>query len=145
MKRVTLFAFCILTIFSCTHTKQTTKNEMGLNTITLHEGKWYSNFKDEVFIRCIKRLYPQKFGHMIDSLDASHAANLDQLDYDSQIEGIADSLATVFTKRNEARWTIENRKIIFNVCLNYRNSAELDQLAVRLYRKNYESKTKTKE
>ncbi len=72
---------------------------------------------------------------MVDSLDGSFAANIERLDYSSEIERIADSLATSFSKGNEATWTIENRKVTLNVCLGYRNSAELDRLAVLLYKK----------
>jgi isocitrate dehydrogenase kinase/phosphatase len=135
MKRCIFFAFCILSIFSCTSTRRISKIEPGRSKITLHEGKWYFNFKTEVFTRCLKKLYPQEFSGMVDSLDGSFAANIEWLDYNRDIERIADSLATSFSKRNEATWTIENRKVTLNVCLGYRNSAELDRFAVLLYKK----------
>ena len=79
---------------------------------------------------------------MIDSLDGSYAANIERLDYNSDIEKIADSLATSFSKRNEATWTIENRKVTLNVCLGYRNSIELDHFAVLLYKQYHTKKEK---
>jgi hypothetical protein len=69
----------------------------------------------------------------LNSLDGSSAANLDHLGYNEKIRDAIDSLAISFSKRNETKWTIENRNVTINVCLSYRNSIELDSIALRFY------------
>jgi hypothetical protein len=113
------------------------KENIASNKIKLHEGNWYYNFKNEVFIRCLKRLYSQKLDTLIDSIDASSSANLEWLDYNVETIRIIDSLAEGFVKRPQASWTIENRKITMNICISYRNSTELDKVAVFFYRKSH--------
>lgn len=103
----------------------------------LHEGRWYFNFKTEVFIRCLKKIYPRGFSAFFDSTDASSSANIDHLDNNCEVLKIADSLANDFSKRTETSWDIENKKVTMNVCISYRNSAELDSIAVFYYRKFY--------
>jgi hypothetical protein len=78
---------------------------------------------------------------VIDSLDASGSANMDQLNYDEKVLHLADSLATSFSKRQEAFWTVESGKVTMNVCLSYRNSKELDSLSVLYYQKYFKKKT----
>jgi hypothetical protein len=111
------------------------KSIINSEEVTLHEGRWYFNFKNEVFIRCLKKLYPEQFSSMIDSLDASSSANLDQLDYNQEMLKIADSLANSFTKKHEALWTVEGKKVTLNICMSYRSSTELDSVAVFFYDK----------
>lgn len=140
MKSNLLLICCVCAFFACKLTHKTLKGEVNTNTITLHEGNWISNFKNEVFIRCLKKLYPTELGAMIDSLDASSSANLDQVDFNQRIVEIVDSLATSFTNRHETTWTIEERKVTLNICLSYRNSMELDSIALRVYQKFVEKK-----
>ena len=128
-KTLALFMLC----FSCTG-KSPQGNYNTSQTIKLHEGNWLSNFKNEVFIRCLKKLYPKSFTTFIDSSDASSSANIDRLDYNKEVLKLADSLADGFVKRPEATWSIENAKVTMNVCMSYRNSAELDSVAVLLDR-----------
>jgi hypothetical protein len=141
MKPIIFYFVCLLTFASCTHTNIATKSNSDFSTIRLHEGNWYFNFKNEVFIRCLKQAYPQRFSAFIDSVDASSAANVDRLDFNSEVVKAADNLATAFMKRVETSWTIEGKKITLNSCIAYRNSAELDAVAVTLYRR-FHSKTK---
>ena len=122
-------------IWSCNYSLKSVDEPSNQNVILLHEGKGYTNFKNEVFIRCLKKLYPVNLSVMLDTLDASTSANLDQLGYNFQLEKIADSLAEAFKNRNDAEWSIENKKVTMNVCLNYRNSAELDEFTLNLFRK----------
>lgn len=136
MKVICICLFCLV-FWSCKHTNVISNNVVDSTTIKLHEGHWYSNFKNEVFIRCLKKIYPESFKKLIDSLDASTSANIDQLDNNLLLLSVADSLANNFAKRPEASWTIENAKVTLNVCIGYRNSSELDSVAVFLYRKYY--------
>jgi hypothetical protein len=144
--------FCVLLFCSCQHRNIDSKRIINspekkiytavadsLDSVTrnLHEGKWYFNFKTEVFIRCLKKIYPPAFTAFIDSTDASSSANIDHLDYNREVLKIADSLANAFSKRPEASWTIENAKVTMNICIAYRNSAELDSLAVLLHKRFY--------
>lgn len=107
------------------------------STISLHEGKWISNFKNEVFLRCLKKLYPQSLSDLIDSNDVSSAANLDHLEFNTKVTHIVDSLANSFATRQEALWTIEGKKVTMNVCMKYRNSKELDSLTMLYYQRFY--------
>jgi len=110
------------------------------NTIILHEGRWISNFKNEVFIRCLNKLFPAELSATLDSIDGSNSANFEQLEYDQQVIGAIDSIATSFSKRNETTWAIEQRRVTINVCLSYRNSTELDILARHFYKKLAENR-----
>jgi hypothetical protein len=133
-----LIGFAFLS--SCESTQKLANKAQKENEIRLHEGSWYFNFKNEVFVSCLKKLYPHSFSIMIDSVDASSTANIDQLDYNRKIIDIADSLATNFTKRQETLWTIEAKKVTLNVCMRYRNSIELDSAAVFFFKKFHEKK-----
>jgi|ERR1035437_4351121 hypothetical protein len=158
MKAINFSFFCLLFFYSCKQSNvepknsmDSSKNNIGIpkniinfsknnidsSTIKLHEGHWYFNFKTEVFIRCLKKIYPDIFSTLIDSLDASTSANIDQLDNNLVVFKIADSLANAFSKRREVFWAIENKKITMNICIGYRNSAELDSIAVFFYKKFY--------
>lgn len=119
----------------CNTANKTSRNENPLKSIPLHEGRWYTNFKNEVFLRCLKNAYPKSFGDLIDSIDGSSSANLDQLEYNKEVLYIADSLALQFLKSDEVSWKIEGKNVIFNFCMNYRNSKELDSLTELLYKK----------
>jgi hypothetical protein len=141
MKTIISIALWAFTALSCSHTLESQGGNPNKNTITLHEGKGYTNYKNEFFINCLKKLYPEKFSLMLDSLDASQSANIDQLNYDTQLQQLVDSLAESFTKRNEANWSIENRKVTLNVCISYRNSKELVQIAVSFFRRQNKNKT----
>lgn len=143
--------FCLLFFCSCQLTDVNSKkvidsseknvysstDSSDSSTKKLHEGRWYFNFKNEVFIRCLKKIYPESFRAFIDSTDASSSANIDHLDYNREVLKIADSLANDFSKRAETSWDIENKKVTINVCISYRNSAELDAIAVFYYRMFY--------
>ena len=135
MKIIALLFGTVIILVSCIHTNKLSSNEVRLSTITLHEGKWISNFKNEVFLRCLNKLLPAGFNAALDSIDASSFANFEHLEYDQQILITIDSIANSFSKRNEANWTIEQRKVTINVCLGFRNSAELDSLAWKFYKK----------
>jgi hypothetical protein len=158
MKAINFSFFCLLFFYSCKQSNvepknsmDSSKNNIGIpkniinfsknnidsSTIKLHEGQWYFNFKTEVFMRCLKKIYPKSFTAFIDSSDASSSANIEWLRYDSEVLKIADSLANNFAKRPEASWTIENTKVTLNVCIGYRNSIELDSVAVFFYHKFY--------
>lgn len=99
MKTLIYFLIGLLMLFACKNTQELTKATREGSEIKLHEGSWYSNFKNEVFINCLKKMYPQNFSLMIDSVDASSSANIYQLDYNREIINIADSLANDFTKK----------------------------------------------
>jgi hypothetical protein len=135
MKTLIYFFIGLVILFSCKSTQKLTNPTREDSKIKLHEGNWYFNFKNEVFISCLKKIYPQNLSSMIDSLDASSLANIDQLDYNRDIINIADSLANNFTKRQEALWTIEGRKVTLNICMRYRNSLELDSVAVFFFKR----------
>ena len=149
MKIVCVSLCCILFFCFCQHTNVNIKNRTDSedklytfvadstdsSTRQLHEGRWYFNFKNDVLIRCLKNIYPQRFSAFIDSTDASTSANIEHLGNNQEVLKIVDSLANAFTKRPEASWTIENAKVTMNVCIDYRNSTELDSLAVFFYRK----------
>lgn len=135
MKNIALVACFVSIVVSCKHTRKLSSNEMQVNKITLHEGRWISNFKNEVFIRCLNKLFPVGLNATLDSLDGSSSANFEQLDYDQEVIVAIDSIATSFSKRNETIWTIEQRKVTINVCLSFRNSTELDILARQFYKK----------
>jgi hypothetical protein len=135
MKTIALIICFVAIIVSCKHTSRLSSNEVRINTITLHEGRWISNFKNEVFIRCLNKLLPEDISTTLYLADASSSANLEQLDYDQQVVEVIDSIATFFSKRNENTWTIEKRKVTINVCLSFRNSTELDSLARDFYKK----------
>jgi hypothetical protein len=115
---------------------------MDSSVIKLHEGWWYTNFKNEVFIQCLKRLYPKNFSTFFDSLDASSTANTDQLDFNTEVLKIADSIAGEFVKGPESSWTIENKKIVMNICMGYRNSEALDAVSVFFYKRFHPIKEK---
>jgi hypothetical protein len=137
MKTMIFCFFYLISISACGQNNIVDKDSLSRSskTINLHEGSWYSNFKNEVFIRCLKRLYPQSFSLFIDSTDASSSANMDWLSYNTELLKIVDSLSSQFMKRKSTSWSIENKKVTLNVCMDYRNSAELDSLAVFYYRK----------
>ena len=109
-----------------------------MSEIKLHEGEWYANFKNEVFIRCLHKLFPRPLSELIASTDGSSSANLEWLNYNAAILKTVDSLANEFTKRTEASWVIEGRKVTMNVCMQYRNSPELDAIAVYFFNKREE-------
>lgn len=71
---------------------------------------------------------------LIQASDGSTAANLDQLDFSEEAVQSVDSLVAAFIKRKELFPDMENRKVILNACLAYRNSEELDDVAVRNFR-----------
>ena len=127
--------FLLAVMFSCGSTSPEINNVRDPIAIQLHEGNWISNFKNEVFIRCLKKMYPKDLSALFDSADASSSANIDHLGYNRGVLQIADSLAERFVKRPEASWTIEGAKPTLNVCLGYRNSAELDSLTLIIYYK----------
>ncbi len=135
MKAVYFSLLYSIIFFSCNHTHVLGKQNIDSSVIKLHEGQWYYNFKNEVFIRCLKKIYPKIFSELIDSLDASTAANTDQLGFNREVLNLADSLAANFAKRPEASWKIERAKVTLNVCISYRNSIELDSIAVFFYDK----------
>lgn len=135
-----LFFLFITSFFSCKVVNNDIKNSKNVddtfkisNRITLHEGEWISNFKNEVFIRSLKRNTDTTFSMYLDSVDASTSVNLDWLNYDKKLIFSIDSLVSIVTRRKEFNWKIENRKVIFNVCLEYRLSKELDSIAFRFY------------
>lgn len=140
MKKISLLVSLFVFLVACTHSTKITFGNAELYKIKLHEGKWVSNFKNEVFIRCISRLYPSELNNSINSFDASSSANLEWLKYNSEIISVIDSLATSFSKRNEANWTIENRKIAMNLCLAHRNDIVLDSISMKYYKKVVQNK-----
>ena len=141
-----LKTFLILILFccSCNCPKETCpestniKNEKNTMTQVIHEGKWITNFKNEVFIRCLKKIYPLNLTALMDTIDASNSANIDRLGYNKELIEVADSLAEKFSHRPEALWTIEKSKVTLNVCLGYRNSLELDSLSLIYLKKYYQ-------
>jgi hypothetical protein len=136
MKLIPIFVLCLISISgSGQQTKVKNIKGSGTEVITLHEGAWFSNFKNEVFIRCLKKIYPANFTTIVEAEDGSTSANVDWLGYDKRVLNIADSLANEFIKRPQASWKIENKKVTLNVCLNYRNSIELDNLTLLYYKK----------
>jgi hypothetical protein len=135
MKALSSLLLCLMCIYACKPSKMVTQGDTSLSSIQLHEGAWYSNFKNEVFIRCLKKMYPNELAASMDATDASSAANVEWLEYSSDVLGTVDSLADAFVKRKEAMWTLENKKVAMNVCLGYRNSAELDAITVSVYNK----------
>jgi len=134
MKTLCIFFFCLISAYSCKHSNIVRQTDAPF-IVRLHEGLWYSNFKNEVFARCLKKIYPEHLSMLIDTTDGSTAANLEWLRYNHDVINVMDSLASAFAKRVEASWNIENRKVTMNVCLEYRNSYELDSIAVALYKK----------
>jgi hypothetical protein len=133
MKKNILLIYLLSAFFACKTASTIYSGEDSLNKVMLHEGVWVSNFKNQVFIQCLYRLFPADFNAKLNSLDGSSAANLDHLGYNEKIRDAIDSLAISFSKRNETKWTIENRNVTINVCLSYRNSIELDSIALRFY------------
>ena len=103
----------------------------------LHEGRWISNFKDEVFISCLKKIYSNDFQQFYDANDASSAANDDWLQYNRAVTKIIDSLAKNFSDSPEAKWKIEGGKVTMNICLEFRMSKELDSIALVNYKRFY--------
>lgn len=134
MRIALISAICLCVLLSCTPYQKISKNGKSPYVITLHEGEWITNFKNEVFIRCVKKLYPASFSEAVAAVDASTAANLEHLNFDEAVIHQADSLASSFVNRKEFSWEIENTKVILNFCLYYRNSKELDKLTMKLYR-----------
>ena len=134
----------LLAIFSSScHCPKVVRIENKLDNLNMsgkviHEGKWITNFKNEVFLRCLIKIYPPNFKAFIDTTDASSSANIDRLGYNKQLLKIADSLAEKFSQRPEALWTIENSKATINVCLGYRHSLELDSLSIFYFNKYYQ-------
>lgn len=135
MWKITVIIICIISMVSCKAPNEAPRNESQLQSKLLYEGRWCTNFKNEVFLRCLKKAYPKSFGDLIDSIDGSSSANLDQLEYNKEVLHTADSLALQFLKRDEVSWKIEGKNVILNFCMNYRNSKELDSLTGLLYRK----------
>lgn len=140
MKKISLLIPWFMLLGACTHSKNIISDNAQLHKIKLHEGKWVSNFKNEVFIKCISRLYPSELNNSINSFDASSSANLGWLKYNSEIISVIDSLAMSFSKRNEANWTIENRKIAINLCLAYRNDIVLDSISMKYFKRVVQNK-----
>ena len=138
MKNNRVFVLLITAfLYSCSPTKIKTLNPIYDSTIVkLHEGNRIYNCKNEIFIRCLKRLYPQDFSTFFDSTDASSIANMDRLDYNKETIQFVDSLASKFVMRPTASWTIENRRVSMNVCLSYRNSVELDSTILLFYQRH---------
>ncbi|MBN8664900.1 MAG: hypothetical protein J0L83_10010 [Chitinophagales bacterium] len=102
-----------------------------IKRVRIHEGFICTNFKNEVFIQCLRKIYAKELV-TLDSLDGSTAANKEHLGYDAQTLHLIDSLASVFSKRPEMNWHIENKRVIINLCLEYRNSKDVDQIALRI-------------
>jgi hypothetical protein len=137
MKSIMLLLLCMSAVTLYAQTKNGRHKVQQPVSITLHEGEWISNFKNEVFIRCLKKMYTENTAKLIEEEDASSAANADWLDFDKRVFLIADSLANAFIKKPEASYTIENSKVAMNVCMEYRNSVTLDKIAVKLYKLYY--------
>jgi len=135
MKVFCIILLCLLFGYSCSPSNKIDRSTQSSDKISLHEGVWYTNFKNEVFMSCLGTLYPDNLIAAINSVDASSAANLDQLDYRSDVRSVIDSLVGAFIKRPETVWAIENRRVTMNVCLSYRNSTELDSIAIDLYKR----------
>ncbi|MDB5202893.1 MAG: hypothetical protein JWQ27_2302 [Ferruginibacter sp.] len=133
MKTICPIFILLLLLLSCSQRNIPATPNRDVSLVKLHEGPWMTNFKNEVFTRCLHKVYPAELTRRIDSTDASSAANKECLNYDSQVLQLADSLATAFANRPAASWTIENKRVTMNVCLQYRNSSELDSIAVRFY------------
>ncbi len=120
-------------LFACKSSKKAqAKNENPIK-IKLHEGIWISNFKNEVFIRCLKLLYGEKMKDIIENKDASTMVNKEWLKYDVEIIKKADSLSNQFIKNLKHNYSLENKTVIINICLAYRNSISLDKFTFRLY------------
>lgn len=130
-----LFVFLLNILLGCNGANQLPRNHGNTEINCLHEGEWYFNFKNEVFIATLKKLYGEQFTKFIDSADASSSADLDWLDYNKEVISAIDSIAENFAKSQEAKWEIEGGKITMNVCLGYRYSKELDSLAVMYFKK----------
>ncbi|HVZ26390.1 MAG TPA: hypothetical protein VG842_10065 [Sediminibacterium sp.] len=100
----------------------------------IHEASWQFNFKNQVFIACLHKLYLPNIWLMVDSIDGTKAAIYDRLDYNKQVMSIADSLATAISQKIDHSSPIEDRKVILNACLDYRTSKELDRFTDSLFK-----------
>jgi hypothetical protein len=133
MKPAIFFSVIFLFFIRCNNIKKIDTFKNNKQITCLHEGNWIFNFKNEVFISCLKKLYPQSFRNFYDTTDASSSANIDRLQFNSEVRKVIDSVADNFTKRSEANWEIEGGKITMNVCLDFRLSHELDSIAMKYY------------
>ncbi|WP_460568632.1 hypothetical protein [Flaviaesturariibacter terrae] len=130
-----LFLVCSLGLLNCANPRRASGGGNDPGKVILHEGEWVYNFKNDVFMSCLRRLYPQAAKN-IDSTDGSGQANSERLGYNRGVFRIVDSLSAAFAKRPENSIWFQGPPPLMNLCISYRNSAELDSLAIR-YKKEF--------
>lgn len=133
MKKIYTFLILFSMMSSC-KSPDTLHNNKDHDSYKIHEESWQYNFKNQVFIACLQKLYPPDFRSILDSVDGTKAAIYDRLDYNREVLSIADSLATEISRKINHSSLIEGRKVILNACLDYRTSKELDRFADSLYK-----------
>lgn len=99
------------------------------------EGPWASNFKNMVFLNCLGRLYPKDFATIVSKSDMSSSANMEWMNHDVEVIKEVNLVVEGFLEKDEAKYTIEGKKVIMNVCLEFRLSTELDSLTGVAYNK----------
>lgn len=133
MKSFIFLGGIFLLFIGCNNIKKVEASKNNKQITCLHEGNWVFNFKNEVFISCLKKMYPKGFRNFYDTADASSSANIDRLQYNLEVRKAINSVAEEFMRKPEANWKIEGGKITMNVCLDFRLSHELDSIAMKYY------------
>jgi hypothetical protein len=143
MKKIVFFAILSTLFTSCKHIIAISDDNIvsahSVEIVRLHEGAWYSNFKDEVFIQALKKVYSPNFALYFDSSDASSAVNIERLNYNTEIRNVIDSLANSFSQRREIKVKVERSPVIMDYCIDYRNSNELDSITLKFYKRFHNS------
>ncbi len=149
MKNI-IFLILLLTLFSCHHYRIHGKKYTIVEKVSLHEGTFITFFKNRVFVKCIEKVYHQDSlamqSHLFKtwmSYEAYGGMIFEYNDYKA-IENSIDSLSSAFVKKYFSGWDHRSERDVLTTCLNFRNSKQLDSVAMSFYRR-YKIRQKFKE
>ena len=139
--RYIIYTLIILTTFSCQNYKLHGEKFRINKKLRLHEGPYHTVFKNRVFTNCIRKIHQDNTSPLLDSIiygsletEYGWGLHMNPSDYKS-LEFTIDSIAISFSKRPEARRENEYGPETLRACLAFRNSKELDYMAVSIIKK----------
>jgi hypothetical protein len=140
--RYFIYTLIILTTFSC-HTYKVFGEKFTISEkVKLHEGRFHTFFKDRVLANCIEKIYQQDssalrgiiFGTWM-TTEYKGGMDIDDKDY-AELRILIDSTSSAFVKKRFPDFDYETFELpVLSICVYFRNSKQLDSMAVSLYRK----------
>ena len=140
MKKL-LYILIVVTTFSCQYYKFDGGKYTILEKVKLREGPFVTFFKDRVFAKCIEKIYQEDSFAIRSQIfktwmnyEAHGGIVFNERDYKA-LEISIDSTASAFVKKHFSDWGYGSETNVLGTCLNFRNSSQLDSMAMSLYRK----------